>query len=407
MIRARFPANRDTGRSYGYSAVRAPPRRILALGVALVATSAASAAFQPIERRHGELEIPRVRAGTITIPDAHRSGRVTVILTLADPPLAAYSRTLAGSSGTRRLNVQSRGARPTPRSSSRRSGRDRLAEARDPAATVKRNYTLLLNGMAVELPATELAKAAKLSFARKLYPSYRYALALNRSPGLIGAGALAAGGGSGEGMKIVVDDGVDPKNAFFNPEGYSYPAGFPKGGTKWTSPKVIVARSFVGAGADERTPLAVDPQASFHGTHVAGIAAGNAGTTAPAAPTTPHDRALGRRAEGVHRQLPRLQRADPGRPRRQHTRDRRRLRSGRPGRDGRDQLLRRRPADRSLSDALVEAVRNVAAAGVVPVISAGNDRDDYGVGSAGSPGAPRRDLGRRARTRTSSRPRCR
>ena len=32
-------------------------------------------------------------------------------------------------------------------------------------------------------------------------------------------------------------------------------------------------------------------------------------------------------------------------------------------------------------------MRNVAAAGVVPVISAGNDRDDYGVGSAGSPGS--------------------
>ena len=39
------------------------------------------------------------------------------------------------------------------------------------------------------------------------------------------------------------------------------------------------------------------------------------------------------------------------------------------------------------SDALIEAVRNVAAAGVVPVISAGNDRDDYGLGSAGSPGS--------------------
>ena len=38
------------------------------------------------------------------------------------------------------------------------------------------------------------------------------------------------------------------------------------------------------------------------------------------------------------------------------------------------------------TDALVEAVRNVVAAGVVPVISSGNDRDDYGLGSAGSPG---------------------
>ena len=56
-------------------------------------------------------------------------------------------------------------------------------------------------------------------------------------------------------MKIaVVDDGIDQTNAFFDPEGYSYPAGFPKGGTKWTTPKVIVARSFVGAGADDRGP---------------------------------------------------------------------------------------------------------------------------------------------------------
>src|SRR4051812_32586948 len=39
------------------------------------------------------------------------------------------------------------------------------------------------------------------------------------------------------------------------------------------------------------------------------------------------------------------------------------------------------------NDALVEAVHNVAAAGVVPVISAGNDRDDFGLGSVGAPGS--------------------
>ena len=361
-----------------------------ALGVALVATTAASAAFQPIERRHGEVEIPRVRAGTITIPDAHRSGRVTVILTLADPPLAAYSRTLAGSSGTRRLNVQSRGARAYTAQLQRaqRAAAATLKRA-IPAATVKRNYTLLLNGIAVELPATELAKAAKLSFARKLYPSYRYTLALNRSPGLIGAGALAAsGGGSGEGMKIaVIDDGVDPNNRFFNPEGYSYPAGFPKGGTKWTSPKVIVARSFVGTGADERTPLAVDPQNSFHGTHVAGIAAGNAGTTAPAGGDHPQTTGLSgvapRAYIGNYRvfnvptpvghvgNTPEIVSAFEAAVR-----------------DGMDVInfSGGGPQTDPLSDALIETVRNVAAAGVVPVISAGNDRDDYGVGSAGSPG---------------------
>ena len=38
------------------------------------------------------------------------------------------------------------------------------------------------------------------------------------------------------------------------------------------------------------------------------------------------------------------------------------------------------------NDALIEAIHNVAAAGVVPVIAAGNDGDDFGLGSAGSPG---------------------
>ena len=362
----------------------------LALGVALVATAAASAAFQPIERQHGELQIPRVRAGTITIPDAHRKGRITVILTLSDPPLAAYSRSLAGSSATRRLNVQSRGARAYV-AKLQRAQRAATATLKRtiPSASVKRNYTLLLNGIAVELPSTELAKAAKLSFARKLYPSYRYTLALNRGPDMIGAGALtSAGGGSGEGMKIaVVDDGVDQTNRFFDPQGYSYPAGFPKGGTKWTSPKVIVARSFVGAGADDRTKLAVDPRASFHGTHVAGIAAGNAGTTAPAGQDHPATTGLSgvapRAYIGNYRvfnvptpighvgNTPEIVAAFEAAVR-----------------DGMDVInfSGGGPQTDPLSDALVEAVRNVAAAGVVPVISAGNDRDDYGVGSAGSPG---------------------
>ena len=68
------------------------------------------------------------------------------------------------------------------------------------------------------------------------------------------------------------------------------------------------------------------------------------------------------------------------------------------------------------NDALIEAVHDTVAAGVVTVIAAGNDRDDFGLGSDGSPGtapdaisvaatsnthvfAPvaRRDRGRRAR----------
>ena len=258
-----------------------------------------------------------------------------------------------------------------------------------PEATVRRNYTILLNGMAVELPATELARAAKLSFTRKLYPSYRYTLALNRSPGVIGASALAAaGGGSGEGVKIaVVDDGVDPESRFFNPDGFSYPAGFPKGGTKWTTPKVIVARAFVGAGADERSRLALDRRASFHGTHVAGIAAGNAGTTAPSGgdhPETPGLSGVAPRAQiGNYRifNVPTPVGHVGNTPEIVAAFESAVL-------DGMDVInfSGGGPQTDPVSDALTEAVRNVAAAGVVPVISAGNDRDDYGLGSAGSPG---------------------
>ncbi len=43
------------------------------------------------------------------------------------------------------------------------------------------------------------------------------------------------------------------------------------------------------------------------------------------------------------------------------------------------------PEANPASDALIEATDNVAAAGVVPVIAAGNDRDEFGLGSIGSP----------------------
>jgi subtilisin family serine protease len=363
---------------------------LIALGAALVAAASAAAAFQPIERRHGEIVIPRVRAGKITVPAAHRRGRITVILTLADPPLAAYSRTLTGRTSAQMLNTKSASARAYVAKLARaqRAATATLKRA-IPTASVERNYTLLLNGMAVELPVTQLAKAAKLSFTHKLYPSYRYNLALNRSPSLMGADTLiASGGGSGEGIKIaVVDDGVDPANRFFDPTGFSYPAGFPKGGTKWTSPKVIVARSFVGAGADERSGLALDPEASYHGTHVAGIAAGNAQTTAPAG--NDHNETAGLSGVAPRAQIGNYRVFNVPTPL-GHVSNTPEIVAAFESavRDGMDVInfSGGGPQTDPTSDALIEAVRNVSAAGVVPVISAGNDRDDYGLGTAGSPG---------------------
>ncbi|MDX6412526.1 MAG: hypothetical protein QOE91_2042, partial [Gaiellaceae bacterium] len=43
------------------------------------------------------------------------------------------------------------------------------------------------------------------------------------------------------------------------------------------------------------------------------------------------------------------------------------------------------PESEPLNDIMIPVINNVAAAGVVPVISAGNDRDDFGFGTVGSP----------------------
>ena len=74
---------------------------------------------------------------------------------------------------------------------------------------------------------------------------------MDRGPSVIHATDLeAATGQKGEGVKIgVVDTGVDSSSPFLNPAGFSYPAGFPKGDAKLTTPKVIVARVFPGPGA--------------------------------------------------------------------------------------------------------------------------------------------------------------
>ncbi len=51
-------------------------------------------------------------------------------------------------------------------------------------------------------------------------------------------------------MKIgILDEGVDQAHPFFDPTGYVYPPGFPKGNTAFTTPKVIVARTFAPPGA--------------------------------------------------------------------------------------------------------------------------------------------------------------
>jgi subtilisin family serine protease len=330
--------------------LRRAPLSLVVLA-ALVAAVPAAAGLRPVRRDFGELRIPRVQAGEIKLPPGHARGRIRVIVQLPEAPLARWSRSLSTTAGTQRLQVGTASSQAYLARLAR-SQEAAVAQLRRavPAAAVQHRYRILLNGFALELPVRHLPKLARLGFVRKLSPSVRYTLELNDSPSIIGASQYhAATGANGEGMKIaVVDDGVDPQNAFFSPSGFQYPAGFPRGGRKWTTPKVIVARAFPGPHAGRRGRIALDPRDSFHGTHVAGIAAGVAGTTAPAGGRTrPSDdgRPLRRRATRLDRQLSRLHRADAPGQRREHARGRRRLRGGCRRRHGRRQLLRRRSSD--------------------------------------------------------------
>jgi minor extracellular serine protease Vpr len=365
---------------------------LAAVVAALACATAASSALQPLRRGHqGELAASKLKAPP-RIPAQHANGRIRVIVRLGMPPLAAaFSEGLAVGGGARKLDVTSSASRRyLSRLASMQKEAARELRQAIPGAIVSRRFQVVLDGLTVELPVRRLPDLAGLSLVTKIYPSYAYRLTLDESPGLIRATTFwASTGFRGEGMKIgVVDDGVDNTHRFLAPTGLSFPPGFPKGGKRWTSSKVIVARAFPGPGSGRQGRLPLFREASFHGTHVAGIAAGRSGTSSPGGPDHPPVANLSGIAPnawvgnyrvfniptrvGFTANTPEIVAAFEAAVR-----------------DGMDVINFSgggTPTDPA-NDAMFETVRNVSAAGVVPVIAAGNSRDDYGLGSIDSPGA--------------------
>jgi minor extracellular serine protease Vpr len=364
----------------------------LAALLVLATSAAAAAGLRPIRLpQRGETTLPRLRHGAIRIPAGHGSARLTVLVGLRLPPLAArYGPGLQAFGPRRKLDPAS----STSRAYLARLARAQAVAARQirraiPKAKVFYSYKVILDGFAVRLPYRDLPKLFKVSAVRKVYPSLRYHLDTNKSPSVIHADTFWANtGGFGQGIKIgVVDDGVDMSNPYFSPAGFSYPAGFPKGGRAWTTRKVIVARAFPGPGSGRQGRLALWRPGSFHGTHVAGIAAGVAGTVVAAGPDHPAVTGLSGIAPrawiGNYRvfNVPTLTGGlDAFTPEIV-------LAFEAAVNDGMDVInfSGGGPEADPASDALIQALDNVSAAGVVPVISAGNDRDDFGYGSVGSP----------------------
>ena len=275
--------------------------------------------------------------------------------------------------------------------SEQRAFRQALAR-RIPAARVDRAYRLVANGFAVTLPEAALGRLRALPGVREIAESAQYGVQAGATPERVTALALSGADLQtvGAGVKIgIIDTGVDPRHAFFDPDGYSMPAGFPKGQTRLTSAKVIVARAFPPPGArSSGAQRAFDGLQSSHGTHVAGIAAGNAVTATPA----------GRMASGV---APRafignykaLVRTDSGlSPNGNSPEIVAAIEAA--VRDGMDvlNLSIGQPEIEPTRDIVARALDAAAAAGVVSVVAAGNDYNDVGAGSISSPGSSSRAI---------------
>jgi subtilisin family serine protease len=300
-----------------------------------------------------------------------------VVVTLKAPPLSRFGRSLLAASHARYLQRID---------AAQNIVAHRISSAL-PAAQVRWRYRLVADGLAVVVPRSQVAALSRVPGVEQVWPNVRYhALDDVLGPEQIGADALwgQAFETAGNGMKIgIIDDGLDATNPYFDPSGFQYPAGFPKGLTSYTTPKVIVQRTFTPASPTSKyAKVPFDPTESFHATHVAGIAAGDHGanangtTISGVAPNAylGNYKALtvptpGFGLDGNSAEIAAAIEAAVA--------------------DGMNviNLSLGEPEVEPSRDLVVHAIEGAAAAGVVPVIAAGNDFTDFGYGSVSSPGS--------------------
>jgi subtilisin family serine protease len=255
-----------------------------------------------------------------------------------------------------------------------------------PSAAVRWRYRTVMNGVAVVLAPSRVPRLAALPGVLHVFGSVTYRPLAGPDAATIRARAFATAPlpATGEGVKIgIVDDGVDQTHPFFDPAAFTMPPGFPKGQTEFTTAKVIVARAFPPPDATWKfASRPFDPKDSGHATHVAGIAAGNANTQAEGARIS----GIAPRAYIGNYKALTVPTPDVG------------LDGNAPEivkaiemavQDGMDviNLSIGEPEVPPERDAVALALDAAAAAGVVPVVAAGNDFDDFGPGSLTSPGS--------------------
>ena len=133
------------------------------------------------------------------------------------------------------------------------------------------------NALLIEMPDALAAQLASFAGVRHVYPEREFQMTLNHALPLLhipDAWAQVGFFNAGAGIKIgMIDSGIDINHPGFADLGFLAPAGFPKGDPNYTNNKVIVARSYTSLlPAPDPDPSARDEQG--HGTSTAMAAAG-------------------------------------------------------------------------------------------------------------------------------------
>lgn len=234
---------------------------------------------------------------------------VTVVVKLKDAPVAHYAGGVAGLAATSpqvtgRSRVESSDAdvRAYARYlAGQHAAFEAAAASAIPGARVVHSYQMVLGGVALAVPASQVGKVATLPGVTAVYPDGLQQLDTTRSPAFIGAGSLWTRLGSqrsaGEGVIVgVLDTGIWPEHpSFSDPDSKGKPYAAPPGparacqfggganpGPAFTcNNKLIGAHRFMAA-YDACGPC-THPAGDFtsardsngHGTHTASTAAGN------------------------------------------------------------------------------------------------------------------------------------
>jgi minor extracellular serine protease Vpr len=222
-----------------------------------------------------------------SLQTASTTGKVAAVVELEGEPVAVHQR-LAPRLPRRGVDFDSSEARTyEAQLDVEHASFKSRASLVSPNLRVRTELRRLVNAVSIEATPSELSAIAAMPGVKRVELVKECFPTLDTSVPLINAPAMwdRVGGASnaGEGMRIaIIDTGIDIANPLFSDAGFTAPTGFPRtngngSNVALTNNKVIVAKGFLVGNTS-----ALDQNG--HGTNVAGIAAGNAGTITPLGP---------------------------------------------------------------------------------------------------------------------------